>query len=476
MKKLLCVCFSCVAILSCLHAQIGRVGINTAIPAAMLHVKDSSVLFTGTNSLPATPGNPPASDAGTRLMWYPDKAAFRAGRVTGSEWNKQNTGNHSVGFGLNSIASGSQSTAMGDNTIASGAISTAIGNNTIASGYSSTAMGLFCTASGFIGSTATGFNTQASGDYSISMGRSTNAVGSISAAMGFFTKARPYASLVIGRYNDTTAISTTIWEDNDPVFIIGNGAGSNSRNNAMTVLKSGNTGIGAISPQRLLHLRRGSSGSSFHSRTALIIEDNDAAYLQFATPANEENGILSSSDASSLRSALIFRADSSVQIRSGGNNTKLLIHKTGNIAFGNFPPTFRLHLNLDSAAKPTSNTWTVSSDARLKRNILDYTAGLNEILKIHPVWFTYNGEAGMPEDTGVGVIAQELESIAPYMVGSWDYTDDDGNATSYLTVNNGPMTYMLINAVKEQQKIIEKLLERIEVLEKRDAPLAHKLP
>jgi hypothetical protein len=242
----------------------------------------------------------------------------------------------------------------------------------------------------------------------------------------------------------------------------------------MTVLKNGNIGIGVISPQRLLHLSNGSSGSAFHSRTALIIEDADAAYVQFATPSNEENGILSSSEASTVRSALMFRPDSSVQIRAGGNTTRLVIHKTGNIAFGNFTPTFRLHLNTDSAAKPTSNAWTVSSDARLKRNILDYTAGLNEIMNIHPVWFTYNGEAGMPEDTGVGVIAQELESIAPYMVGSWDYTDDDGKATTYLSVNNGPMTYMIINAVKEQQKIIEKLLERIEVLEKRDASLAHK--
>ena len=36
-------------------AQVGKVGINTTSPQAMLHVKDSSVLFTGlTGNLPVS--------------------------------------------------------------------------------------------------------------------------------------------------------------------------------------------------------------------------------------------------------------------------------------------------------------------------------------------------------------------------------------------------------------------------------------
>lgn len=48
------------------------------------------------------------------------------------------------------------------------------------------------------------------------------------------------------------------------------------------------------------------------------------------------------------------------------------------------------------------------------------------------------------------------------------------NSSDYLNVDNGAMTYMLINAVKEQQKIIEELKKiaeefknRIELLEGR---------
>lgn len=51
-------------------SQTGKVGINTNTPVAMLHVKDSSVVFTGEVNF-STPGNPPVSGGGARMMWYP---------------------------------------------------------------------------------------------------------------------------------------------------------------------------------------------------------------------------------------------------------------------------------------------------------------------------------------------------------------------------------------------------------------------
>lgn len=77
-------------------SDAGKVGINTSTPLAMLHVADSSVVFTGGASPPQTPGNPPVSGAGVRMMWYPDKAAFRAGLAEGTSWDKVNVGNYSL--------------------------------------------------------------------------------------------------------------------------------------------------------------------------------------------------------------------------------------------------------------------------------------------------------------------------------------------------------------------------------------------
>jgi hypothetical protein len=111
----------------------------------------------------------PAEGQGRRMMWYADRAAFRAGRVTGDQWDKSNIGVESVAFGKNTTASGFESTAMGLGTTASSKQSTAMGRGTTASGRYSTAMG---------------YLTTASGNQSTAMGRVTTASDFSSTAMG----------------------------------------------------------------------------------------------------------------------------------------------------------------------------------------------------------------------------------------------------------------------------------------------------
>ncbi|MBA2249132.1 MAG: hypothetical protein H0W12_02955 [Chitinophagaceae bacterium] len=76
-------------------AQNGNVGIGIPTPLARLHVADSSVVFTATGDIPVTPGNPPISGVGRRMMWYPGKAAFRVGYVSAAKWDKDSIGNYS---------------------------------------------------------------------------------------------------------------------------------------------------------------------------------------------------------------------------------------------------------------------------------------------------------------------------------------------------------------------------------------------
>jgi trimeric autotransporter adhesin len=49
----------------------------------------------------------------------------------------------------------------------------------------------------------------------------------------------------------------------------------------------------------------------------------------------------------------------------------------------------------------------------------------------------------------VGVLAQDLREVAPYMVHSTSLTDAAGKAGDYLAVDFGAMDFMLVNAVKE---------------------------
>ncbi|MFC1752500.1 hypothetical protein ACFL96_03800, partial [Thermoproteota archaeon] len=71
--------------------------------------------------------------AGTRMIWYPKKASFRAGQVEGggtNHWNDSNIGNHSIAMGYNILAKGDRSIAMGNNSITYADDSVALGKNT----------------------------------------------------------------------------------------------------------------------------------------------------------------------------------------------------------------------------------------------------------------------------------------------------------------------------------------------------------
>jgi trimeric autotransporter adhesin len=97
----------------------------------------------------ADAGAVPIEGPGIRLMWYPGKAAFRAGQALGDEWDDAKVGLQSVAMGRATTASGHLSIALGDQVVASGLKSTAIGSGgTLASGELSLAWGSFATASG----------------------------------------------------------------------------------------------------------------------------------------------------------------------------------------------------------------------------------------------------------------------------------------------------------------------------------------
>jgi len=149
----------------------------------------------------------PANGAGTRMMWHPAKAAFRAGEVTGSQWDEVNVGEHSVAFGLNTDAAGVRSLAMGLGSSAEGNGSTAMGNGTLASGTGA-----------------------------VTMGNLTRAEGDESTSMGDRTEAATDQSLSVGRFNDAnTSVDNTL-------FVAGNGS-FGSRSDALVLDFDGNMSI-----------------------------------------------------------------------------------------------------------------------------------------------------------------------------------------------------------------------------------------
>ncbi len=146
-------------------------------------------------------------------------------------------------------------------------------------------------------------------------------------------------------------------------------------------------------------------------------------------------------------------------------------------------PTADLSVN-GTANKTGGGAWAVFSDERLKENITDYNEGLELITKIRPVSFSYNqrmkelwGEnESIDGKVYQGVIAQELRKIAPDMVNEViidtntpesdaDRTNIENAVDSYLEVDPNKFTYALINAVQEQQEMIENQETTIDSLE-----------
>jgi hypothetical protein len=120
-----------------------------------------------------------------------------------------------------------------------------------------------------------------------------------------------------------------------------------------------------------------------------------------------------------------------------------------------------------------------ASDSRVKKDVKDFERGIRELMRVRPVHFKYNGLGGT-EDNGkeyVGVIAQELEQVLPGMISARKrkLNKTDAAETEIKTVDPSDFTYMLINAVKQQQRLIETQDARIAELERRSAPRASSL-
>ncbi|NQU54684.1 MAG: hypothetical protein HQ522_19350 [Bacteroidetes bacterium] len=113
------------------YINSGNVGIGTDNPLARLHVSgNEGVLFAGEFGS----GSIPIEGAGTRLMWYPKKAAFRVGYVDGDLWDDSNIGDNSVAMGYNTKASQTHAISIGNSSAATSYGAISMGSDSWAAG------------------------------------------------------------------------------------------------------------------------------------------------------------------------------------------------------------------------------------------------------------------------------------------------------------------------------------------------------
>jgi predicted heme/steroid binding protein len=209
-------------------------------------------------------------------------------------------------------------------------------------------------------------------------------------------------------------------------------------------LLNGNVGIGTTSPSAKLDVNGDVViGGVINSAYALGVNN---------TGTTNANGMYVNIGASST-GTVVFAAYKNF-------SSLFEVKANGNVGIGTTSPSYQLQLSTDSAAKPTSALWTIASDSRIKENITPYAKGLKELMLINPINYDYNGLGGFKKGKGgVGIIAQEILDILPDSVSSvkGKLNEGDKEEIDILNFNGHELTYVLINAIKEQQAQIEEL-------------------
>ena len=135
-------------------------------------------------------------------------------------------------------------------------------------------------------------------------------------------------------------------------------------------------------------------------------------------------------------------------------------------------PTLNLQLQNDYAGKPTTNTWTIVSDERIKKNIV--LADLDrcyEIVKGLPLkYYEWNypveAEIENKDKHSLGFIAQDVEDVFPNAI-----TTSEEEVWGY----RGLKMLNTDQIIKVSHGALQKLMEKVEALEKEVADLKSRI-
>ncbi|WP_162143388.1 tail fiber domain-containing protein [Pseudovibrio exalbescens] len=227
----------------------------------------------------------------------------------------------------------------------------------------------------------------------------------------------------------------------------------------MRIANSGNLGLGTISPKEELHIKGNAA--------LLVLEGTDHAYMEFFpdTYAGGRKAYVGFGGTGENFTIGNEEATGSIILNTSAAGTEFLVSDSGNTGVGVSSPSYKLHVGGQVAGNAA---YVNTSDARLKKDVADISYGISDVMKLRPVTFYWKDQdADWQQGRKVGLIAQEVEKIAPEVVS----TADDEMKTKSIAY--GDLVPLLIKSVQEQQAMIEKLeaandnlTQKVDALEK----------
>jgi len=239
--------------------------------------------------------------------------------------------------------------------------------------------------------------------------------------------------------NSATAIGVNARVDASNSLVLGTVIGSGTK-----------VGIGTTTPTAKLSLVATGDGA----RILQLGIERAWVFKQFSTGAS---------------TALELTADD-----ANNNNKNFLINTQGNVGIGTQGPLDKLHVIGDmrvgvfgtNGCLKNNNGGTIvgtcSSDLRFKQKLVPFGPVLQSLTRLQPKYFFWRAQEFPEKNFGVareaGLIAQEVERVLPELVSE----DEQG----YKLVDYSKLPLMLLQAVKEQQSLIQTQQQQIDGLKK----------
>ncbi len=451
-----------------------------------------------------------------RILWYPNKEAFLAGKVlvespdsigrnsmaTGFE--SKAVGNYSQAFGYLPVARGDYSTAIGSGALANGNSSFALGSGATALGINAFAfgsagldtmgnpVGQLTTATGDYsfslgpgsqseghGSVSFGLNSTAYGNFSTALGSSSYALGGSTFAAGQGTYARSYKSTVLGSYNYINSDEDSIsWVDNDPLLVVGNGKGfqyelnHGFKSNAKDFLFKPIIKPPLTIPLPILSVDRSNAFMLFKNGNAILgggkiyVTDQDAR-MYIAKPSgalkfpNSTKGLVIKDG--------IYNNGNAIEVQPSDSTTpNFVVTDAGKVGIGTTPTSSPLAIRGLAGTTDGENLkvyndqlYFASSSEKFKSNIETLDEEFSKILNARPVSFIDN----VSGKRNIGFIAEEFDEIG--LNNLVIYKDGEPLSLKYELVS----LYNL-EIIKEMKETINEQQAQIEVLKNEKEELA----